>query len=198
MLVRVVVLPLGLAVLGALVFAPNFVHALDAGAAALSADAPDVASLPSRNVSVTGYPRLEVAVRQTVTRENSQNSPEISMYYPVVPQGWDPSQPVHLVVQAWGYNLNEAIDATGAARPVTQKGRVRDVLWEGLPSDVRRLLTEQGVQVAPDAVLIELDGAYSTSDRLRAYGAPLLGLLLGLVVAFRARREEQPPPPAEA
>lgn len=196
-LVRFVALPLGLALLGALIVAPNVVHVLDRGQADVAADAPDLAALPSRNVRLTGYPHLEVAVRQTVTRKDSQSTPEISMYYPVVPQGWAPGQPVHFVAQAWGFDLNEAIGATGDGKPVTAVGTVRNVLWEGLPSDVPRLFEEQGVPLAPDAVLVELAGAHSTSDGLRAYGAPLLGLLLGLIAASQAKRERPSPPPAQ-
>lgn len=195
-LLRFVAVLLGLSAIGALVVLPNVVHVLDHGTASISADAADPASLTSRNVQLTGFPHLEVAVRQTVTREDSQSSPEISMYYPVVGQGWAPGQPVRFVAQAWGYDLNEAIGATGEGRPVTHVGTVRDVLWEGMPSDVPRLFEEQGVTLAPDAVLVELRGAHSTSDRLRAYGAPLLGLLLGLIVAGQLKREQSGPPPS--
>lgn len=114
------------------------------------------------------------------------------MYYPVVPQGWQPGQPVHFVVQAWGCDLNEAI---GEAKPVITRGVVRDVLWEGLSSDVQRLLVEQGVPLAPDAVLVELPNAHSTSVRLRAFGVPLLGLLLGLLAASKLEREPNVSPP---
>ena len=44
-LVRFVALPLGLAVLGALVVLPNVIHVLDRGQAAVSADAPELGSI---------------------------------------------------------------------------------------------------------------------------------------------------------
>lgn len=49
--------------------------------------------------------------------------------------------------------------------------------------------------LAPDAVLVELPNAHSTSVRLRAFGVPLLGLLLGLLAASEFEREPNASPP---
>lgn len=99
------------------------------------------------------------------------------------------------MAQAWGYHLNEALGATGEAKPVITRGVARDVLWEDLSSDVQRLRGERGVPLAPDAVLVELPNAHSTSVRLRAFGVPLLGLLLGLLAASEFEREPNASPP---
>lgn len=182
-------LPSGLALLGALIAAPHIVHVLDGPAVTATVAQVAEGKLPSRNVIVTARVIADRGLRYTVTKKNSQVSPQTSFFMPMADPGSE-QQPSLLVAQTFHNEVFEA--AEHPDRPLQFQGTVRDVLWEGLDSDVKEAL-EALHPLDPHVKLLELRGVGTATDWLWAYGAPLAGLFLGLLMASNVKPREKKP-----
>ncbi|MDP2274881.1 MAG: hypothetical protein Q8K32_29335 [Archangium sp.] len=185
-------LPPSLALVGALIAAPHLVHALDGPAVEATVAQIAEGRLPSRNVTVTAKVMADRGLRYTLTKKNSQTSPKVSFFMPMVDPG-NEEAPTQLVAQTFH---NEVFDAAEHPdEPLQFEGTVRDVLWEGLDSEVKEAL-ESIHPLDPHVRLLELRGVGTASDRLWGFGAPLAGFLLGLLVAAgvkpAAKKSEAP------
>ena len=185
-------LPPGLALLGALLAAPHLVHVLDGPPVDATVAQIAEGRLPSRNVRVTALVMFDRGLSYTLTRKNSQRTPEISFFMPMADPGSEQA-PSRLVAQTFHNEVFDAAEHPG--EPLEFEGTVRDVLWEGLDSDVKEELASLH-PLDPHVKLLELRGVGNASDRLWSYGAPLAGFLIGLMVASSvrpaAKRSEEP------
>lgn len=179
-------LPPSFALAGALVAAPHLVHALDKGSTVATVAEIAQGKLSSRNVSVTALVLADRGLRQVITKEKSQTSPQVSFFMPIADPGGEQG-PTLVVVQTF---RNEVFDAAEHPEiPIRLEGTVRDVLWEGLDGDVKKDLATQHA-LSPDVKLLEIHGTGNVDDRLWAYGAPLAGLILGLFAASSASQKK--------
>ena len=183
-------LPPSFALIGALVAAPHVVHVFDERTATVATVAQIAqGKLTSRNVSVTALVLAHRGLRQVITTEKSQASPRVSFFMPIADPGGEEG-PTLVVVQTF---RNEVTDAAQHPEiPLRLEGTVRDVLWEGLESDVAKDLAKQH-PLSPDVKLLELRGTGSADDKLWAYGAPLVGFILGLFAASKFGQEKAVP-----
>lgn len=181
-------LPPGLALLGLALAGPHVVHALDDRSTVATVADIAAGKLTSRNVKVTALVFADRGLRETVTKQKSQTSPKVSFYMPIADVGGG-AGPTQVVVHTFH---NEVFDAAERPDvPAEFEGTVRDVLWEGLGSEVKRDL--EGLHpLSADVKLLELRGTGNADDKLWTYGAPLLGLILGLFLAAQGK----PPKPA--
>ena len=69
------------------------------------------------------------------------------------------------------------------------RGTVRDVLWEGMSSEVEKDLGEVH-PLAKGVKLLELESSGHFDDLAWGVGAPLAGLLLGLLAASTAHKQQ--------
>ena len=65
------------------------------------------------------------------------------------------------------------------------------MLWEGLSSEVKHEL-EALHPLSPEVKMLEMRGISNADDKLWAYGAPLAGLILGLLAASNFKPPEKP------
>lgn len=178
--------PPGLALVGALIAAPEIVHALDKGRTPATVAQIAQGKLPSRNVDVTALVLANRGAQQVITRAKSQNSPQVSFFMPIADEGVADG-PTLVVVHSF---YNEVTDAAEHPdEPLRLEGTVRDVLWEGLEGDVKDQL-EALHPLSPDVKLLELGRTQHAGDALWAYGAPLAGLLLGLLYASSVKPKQ--------
>lgn len=176
-----VVFPLLGAAVGALVVAPQLVHMRD-GRQPATVTVQDVlaGTSPSREVELQAVGLPDRGLKETITTTSkSGTKTEVSFYMPLIDPAASPNEPTQLVLYSSRNELFDAIEAPN--RPLLLQGTVRDVLWEGLPSDVRRDL-EKLHPVAPTVKLLD---THPGLDHLAAYGGPLLGLVLGLFLASK-------------
>jgi hypothetical protein len=179
--------PPGFALLGALVAAPHIVHLLDRGSATGTVGQIARGELPSRNVTVNALVHADRGVRLAVQEKDKEA--KVSFFMPICDQGSD-QEPTQLVVHSY---YNEVFDAVERPdEPMRFEGTVRDVLWEGLDSETKELLAEAH-PLAPNVKLLELSGTSRVDDWLWGYGAPMAGLLFGLLAASGTQAK----PPAQ-
>jgi hypothetical protein len=102
----------------------------------------------------------------------------VKFYVPIVPDGWNRDQPVHVILQThyWGFDeLHQRTSHTGVAR---------DVLWEGLDGDVRSYFAEKiYLRLADDLVLLEDDATPPSLKTCLILGAIVFGLVFLLTLA---------------
>ena len=183
-------MPPAFALLGALIAAPHVVHVLDDRSTVATVAEIAAGTLPSRNVTITALVLADRGLKETVTKEKSQTSPRVSFYMPIADPG-GAQGPTQVVVHTFHFEVFDAAEHPDV--PLTLEGTVRDVLWEGLDGDVKKDLAAQH-PLSPDVKLLELRGTANADDKLWTFGAPLAGLLLGLLVAsnFRAPTKGKP------
>jgi hypothetical protein len=176
------------AAVGGLICLPNVIHALEGPAVSVSIEQLAAQPLPSHHLSLTGRPQFDIAVRQTVTRKNSQVEPEVSMFLPLVGAAWQPGDEIPIIVQAYGYKITQLIESAQQGQTISISGTVRNVAWEGLDSKVRGTFKDAGVLLPERVLLFEAEGAASTSDHFRA----LFGLIVGALLGALAGRNFKP------
>jgi hypothetical protein len=183
--------PPGLALLGALVAAPHIVHVLDTGSGTATVAQVAAGTLPTRNVTVTALARVDRGLRLSDRKSRSLEE-KTSFFMPLSDPG-AADGPTLVVVHTF---YNEIFDAAERPdEPLQLEGTVRDVLWEGLESEVKEELAALH-PLSPQVKLLELRGVPNGTDRLWSYGAPLFGLIIGLFLAANAGAPKQPPQPA--
>ncbi len=180
--------PPGFALIGALVAAPHVVHVLDRGSATGTVGQIARGELPSRNVIVTALVHADRGVRLAV-QEKDRREAKVSFFMPISDQG-SAQEPTQLVVHSYYNEVFDALDHPD--EPMQFEGTVRDVLWEGLDGETKEQLAEAH-PLAPNVKLLELRGTSNVDDWLWGYGAPLAGLIFGLLAASGT----QPKPPAQ-
>jgi hypothetical protein len=171
----------------AVFFLPMLIHGLDRGLARVSVD--DLANGPpegTRNLELSGLLDTGHAIHEVITYKGSR----IHHYLvPLVPRGWTPAQPVHVVVEA------------GKAAAISPRGpqlcTLRNVLWEGLSGANRRFFSDHGLRMADDLLLCELTRP-GANDDLAAYiagmGTTAVALIIVVaVVGIRLRRASARP-----
>ncbi|MCB9523760.1 MAG: hypothetical protein H6702_10355 [Myxococcales bacterium] len=169
-----VVLPLVMAVgwlVLAVLFAPMLVHGLDGGHAQVTVAELTAAHPGTRNLTVIGRPVPEASVQV-----QAPDTGQTRLWMPLVGPGWQPGDPVTVVLRA-RYLTAARLDAVLAAD--RHAGMLRDLLWEGLEGKRRAELLAKGVRLAPTVRLVEL-GATPRTDLLAALG--VLGFL-ALIIA---------------
>lgn len=178
---------LGFGAVGAVLGAPHALHLLDRGSATATVAEVAAGKLGSRNVTVTAMVFADRGLREVVTKQKSQTSPKVSFYMPIADPG-AADGPTQVVVHTWRDEVFDA--AEHPERPAEFKGTVRDVLWEGLDGDVKKDLAALH-PLADDVKLLELESTGQVDDVLWGVGAPVAGLLLGLLAASNALKEKQ-------
>ena len=172
-------IPPGLALLGALIAAPQIVHLLDRGSTQATVAQIAAGTLSSRNVTVTALAFADRGIKEVVTKQKSQTSPKVSFFMPIADPGTDPEGTL-VVVQSY---YNEVTDAAERPdMPIQLAGTVRDVLWEGLDGDMKKSLAAIH-PLSPNVKLLDLARTGRFDDTLWGYGGPLVGLILGLFIA---------------
>jgi hypothetical protein len=176
------------ALVGAAVAGPHVVHVLDRGSAMGTVGQVARGELPSRNVMVSGLVLAERGVRMEEVGQKNQGT-KVSFFMPVLDPGTE-AEPTQLVVHT---HYNEVFDALERPDlPMQFEGTVRDVLWEGLDTETKELLAAAH-PLSPDVKLLELKGTQKFDDVLWGYGAPLAGLILGLLAASGAQPRPKRP-----
>ncbi len=176
---------LGFTAVGALLGAPHVLHLLDRGRVPATVAQLAAGKLPSRNVTVTAMVFADRGLREVVTKQNSQTSPRTSFYMPIADPG-AADGPTQVVVHTWHDEVFDA--AEHPERPIELEGTVRDVLWEGLDGEVKEDLAALH-PLAGDVKLLELESSGHVDDLLWGVGAPLAGLLLGLLAGSNALKQ---------
>ena len=177
---------LGMAAAGALIAAPQLWHFLDRGGTAATVAEISAGKLSSRNVTVRALVLADRGLREIVTKKDSQTSPRVSFYMPISDPG-APDGPTQVVVHTWSNEVFEAVEHP--ERPMEFRGTVRDVLWEGMSSEVEKDLGEVH-PLAKGVKLLELESSGHFEDLAWGVGAPLAGLLLGLLAASTAHKQQ--------
>ena len=175
------------------ILAPMLIHGADrtpptrvSASALLRGEGPD-----TRNVVVTeGRLLLDRSVRAQAGADRSLDT--ISAWIPLVPLDWSEGEPVGLVLEVKGLAGPDKLqDIAGGGE---WRGVVRDVLWEGLGSKVRRRLRERGAPLKSEVMLVSY-AAESRHDLAAALG--ILGFLalatVGVFLALGARRPRRTP-----
>lgn len=177
---------LGMAAAGAVIAAPHLWHFLDRGATAATVAEIAAGKLSSRNVTVRALVLADRGLREMVTKKDSQTSPKVSFYMPISDPG-AADGPTQVVVHTWS---NEVFDAVAnPQQPMQFKGTVRDVLWEGMPSEIETDLADVH-PLAKGVKLLELESSGHFDDLAWGVGAPLAGLVLGLLAASNALKQK--------
>lgn len=179
-------LPPGFALVGALIAAPQVVHLLDDGSAVGTVGQIARGELPTRKVTVSALVLAERGVRMEVKEKDKET--KVSFFMPICDPGSE-AEPTQLVVHTFHNEVFDAVERPDL--PMQFEGTVRDVLWEGLDGETKELLAAAH-PLSPDVKLLELRGSASP-DWLWGFGAPLLGLILGLLAASGTQpRPKQP------
>lgn len=181
-------IPPGLALLGALIAAPQIVHLMDRGSTQATVAQIAAGTLSSRNVTVTALAFSERGMSEVVTKKNSQASPKVSFFMPIADPGTDPEGTL-VVVQAYYDEVTDAAERPDV--PLQLEGTVRDVLWEGLDGDMKESLSAIH-PLSSNVKLLDLARSGKFDDTLWGYGAPLLGLILGLFIANGMKPKARP------
>ncbi len=175
--------PPAMVALGALIAAPQIVHVLDTGSTVATVEEIAAGKLSSRHVTVTAFGLPMRGLRQTVTEKKKEGNPTVSFFMPIADRNGEQG-PTQVVVLSFRNEVTDA--AEHPDRPLQFEGVVRDVLWEGLGSAVKRDLAAVH-PLAPNAKLLELNAGGNFGDSLWAWGAPLAGLLFGLLAASNTK-----------
>lgn len=176
--------------LGALIMVmPWLIHGIDGGHAEVTvAQLGDAGFSPdSRNITVKQGQFLIDAALQIET--TSEGSTTVEWAIPLVPEDWETGDPVHVVLKTHELSAEEAVGLDPAAGV---DGVLRNVMWEGLPSDEADYLrNNNGITLAEDAVEIE----YQADTSLELYlGIGLVGfifVLMSIVSVVVARKQKQ-------
>jgi hypothetical protein len=162
---------------------PLLIHGLDKGSAVVSADdLKEGNKTGTRNLVVQGQ-ALNQGLEETTTRKGTKT---VRMYFPVVSQGYQEGQPVHVLVQTGDLSEQELSDVLSRTE---FKGVLRDILWEG-PSgkQIDFFKSQYSLSMADDVKLLELDA--STSADLYIYLAILgITLIIMIVVMIIMKRQ---------
>ena len=172
-------IPPALALIGAVIAAPQIVHVMDSGSTVATVAEIASGKLTSRNVTVTAFAFPMRGLRQVVTNKKSQNEPAVSFFMPIADQPGEAS-PSLVIVESFRNEVSDAAERPDV--PQQYEGTVRDVLWEGLDSAVKRDL-ETVHPLSPQVKLLRLRGGRDFGDFAWAYGLPLMGFFLGLLAA---------------
>ena len=151
--VKAVMILVAVAAFFVVLLLPSILHGLDSGEERVPAAKLATGYKPaSRNLVVEGLLDGDHVVDQMTTDENGHTKSRVD-FLPLVPAGWTPKEPVHVVysVRAWGDFLNPLLAQK------EHKGVLRDILWETreLPSGVKAEFDKMGITIAEDARLVE-------------------------------------------
>jgi hypothetical protein len=168
-----VLIPLLVGLVGWTAVLPAFLHSIDGGTERVSvADLASGRRLSSRNVVVSG----RAAVEYSGVREGSDR-----ILIPVVPEGWTPTQPVRLAVQATG---DYAVLLPELQRAPHFRGMLRTILWEGPTRAQRSFLQDQmKLVLADDLMVLELGGS-PRGERLQGIFLPIVLLLVASLASL--------------
>jgi hypothetical protein len=158
-------------IMGVLVL-PQLIHGLDSGEDTVALAQLEQGNFPeSRNVTIVGgRALLDRSVRVSTTRKGRTT---VQYFVPLVSPGWQPGQPVAVVLRTGNLTASEDY---ALARANTFQGVIRDVMWEGLGRTERNFFTDRmSLHVADDATLVELN-ASPGADLL------LFGVVMGITV----------------
>lgn len=150
---KVILVTLGLvSAITVVALAPKIIHAFDSGEETVTVEKLTAGYKPkTRNLIVEGRLQPEYRVERVVTDKRGRTRSRRT-YVPIVPGGWLANDPIHVVygTKTWiTFSLERM-----AAQP-KHKGVLRDVLWEGLPSQVKERFEKLGLKLADDVLLIE-------------------------------------------
>lgn len=129
--------PLASASVVALGVLPHWVHAVDEKPASALAAHESVPAGGTRNVVLTGIPKMDAAVVKTsVTRMNySTVQTDERVLVPIVSEKWKQGEPVHFILSTAARDLKQSDALVRAEAGVVQaeswKGSIRNALWEG-------------------------------------------------------------------
>lgn len=185
-------LPPSFALIGAILVAPHIVHVLDSGSAVGTVGQIARGELPSRNVKVSALVLAERGVRLEVREKDKET--KVSFFMPISDQG-EQDAPTQVVVHTFHNEVFDAVERPDV--PIEFEGTVRDVLWEGVDSETKELLA-QSHPLSPNVKLLELKGTSNADDWLFGYGAPIAGLILGLLAASGTQPKPQKKPETPA
>jgi hypothetical protein len=159
--------------------APGLIHALDDGNERVEVSRLAAGYLPkTRALTVEGDPQMELGVTSD-TRKKEEGasgrgrSVDVAFYVPIVPKGWQPGQPVKVILRTHYYGLGELKEST------SHRGLLRNVLWEGLDGQVRTYFVQKvGLKLDERVLLLDAkDEGYTAMPYL-------LLILLGMLVTF--------------
>jgi hypothetical protein len=193
-LVLLFVLPALAIVVMLIVTLPWLIHGLDQGGARITVDEL-AAHTPTgtRNLELVGLVDAAHIVHETITQKGRSTH---HYFAPLVPRGWTPSAPVHVVLER---GEDESFSSRGVHRCT-----LRNVLWEGLSRDNKSFFAQyHRLRIADDVQLCQLAPRGSRDDLMMfvlcmAITVVTVSILI-FVVALRmrkaARRATASPPP---
>lgn len=146
----------------AIVLMPKIQHALDFGR-----DVVPVAKLgtghafTSRNLTITdAVPLTQLAVQLTTSRvePTSERVMNVDQFIPLVPPGWQAGDAIPVIMKvAKGIDTRNKLDAR-ATEPGSFTGVARNIMWEGVPSDIKTIFQRDAkARLADDVLLLSLE-----------------------------------------
>lgn len=172
------------------IFMPALVHGFDSGSATVDAET-CTASCPagSRNVSLTnGYLNGDDGQYVEEYEETGSTTRTTRYFFPYVPYDWEPSDPIFIIVEIPAASDSEVERVFSMETIPTVR---RDVLWEGLDGETRRVFEDEvGVTLAPEARLYQYK-ADTHTDLIVAViigGAVLLICGIASIIVMRRYR----------